>query len=79
MDEEDNHGGITVGAMGIFNRNAHISKMQRDVEQKGSKSKYWKWHQDQLMSRAYTHYSKIERYNKMPNWLKWIMKNPNKK
>lgn len=78
MNEENNHGGITVGAMGIINRNHQINKMIADVELKGKKSEYHKWYEGYANALTAMHQRKVNRYNKLPKWLKWIMKNPNK-
>lgn len=78
MREEDNHGGITVGAMGILNRHAQILKMYTDVQKNGEKSKYYKWVRDYREALVSLQDQRIKKYNKSPKWLRWLMKNPNK-
>lgn len=78
MREEDNHGGISIGGIGMLHRHEQIRKMVRDVENNGNKSKYHQWYKDYSSALSSINKRKIDRYNRLPNWLKVFFKNPNK-
>ena len=67
-----------IGKLGMIERHYEAKKKLDDVTRKGANSEHWEWAQGYYSYLSSVQKRRVERYNKMPKWLRWIFRNPDK-